>query len=150
MKLQLTVCVLSLVILVCEAGLFKRSPKKFNYDVTVNLAKDNFEEIEATVLVGLNDASKDFLMFSGRQFPSLTPNMAVTGQFMDPSPVGPVKSIQDITLEWSPKPPRNKEARFILVESVIIKDRDNKGKSQKFCPTNQRIENGRDAKFNKC
>ena len=144
MKLQLTVCVLSLVILVCEAGLFDR---KSTFTVGVDLGKfpNGSKSVNATVEIGMNN-EKALLLFNGNTTWNLVSGRYRPGR-LTMSTVSKISKIEDLTLKWSTPEDRPGNEEYMVVNFVRVYD---KHKMQEFCPENKKIAKDSTEHFHKC
>ena len=138
MKLQLTLCVLSLVILTTEAGLFRK--KKYDFDVNVKLGTNDFEKVTGGILLTVKNYSREMLGFI------MGPNLNVGKSWHD-FPINPDSSIESVTLGLLAEPSGSTKPQFVLVDSVTIESDE---RIQKFCSTNQRLEEHKPLTFHKC
>ena len=142
MKLLLTVCVLSLVILVCDAGLFKR---KSSFEVMVKLLK-GFSAVNATIEIGLNNEKK-CMIFSRGNTQLLEPGWDASGE-LTKTTVASNSDIQDLTFKWSPAEDKPDNTEYIMLHFLSLYDK--KRNLQQYCPQNQKIARDSIQHLHKC
>ena len=97
------------------------------------------------IKVTMNNVSHDILGFG------MGPNLFVS-RTLRQLPIGALSSIESVTLDLLADPSTSTKPQFVLVDSVTI-EQDPMGDhyaTQKFCSTNQRLEENKPLTFHKC
>ena len=97
------------------------------------------------IMITMNNVSHNILGFG------MGPNLYVS-KILRQFPVGPLSSIESVTLDLLADPSNSTKPQFVLVDSVTI-EQDRVGDHyamQKFCSTNQRLEEHKPLTFHKC